>query len=289
VLPRAARTVDEARSVVGFIWHHPANRGQRLPRLARAARFQIEARLFGRRALAKLGSRSRIWVELHRTAGSKALYANPPDYPEMLVWANVLKPGDLFVDIGANIGTYTIWAGDLGASVIAVEPGSDAFALLAENVSLNGYSVELIQSAAAGRSGTARFTSGPDCAVNRIDPAGTVEVRLVTVDDLLGGRVARGVKIDVEGFEIDVLRGCVESLAAGRIHLLQIEWNRSSETGVGTDRAPIADLLASFGYRLYRPASDGRLVAAGRFPSYGPDVFATRESSLADVSDPGRP
>jgi FkbM family methyltransferase len=168
-----------------------------------------------------------------------------------------------------------------------VEPGSDAFALLAENVCLNGYSVELIQSAAAARSGTARFTSGPDCAVNRIDPVGAVEVKLVTVDELLAGRVACGVKIDVEGFEIDVLRGCVEGLAAGRIHLLQIEWNRSSETSVGTDRRPIASLLASFGYRLYRPSSDGRLVDAGRFPSYGPDVFAMRPDSVSDIGPTG--
>jgi FkbM family methyltransferase len=216
-----------------------------------------------------------VWVELHRTAGSKVVYANPPDYPEMLVWANVLKPGDLFVDVGANIGTYTIWAGELGARVIAVEPAADTFALLRENVSLNGYPVEMFQLAAGARSGTGTFTSGRD-SLNRLDPAGDVKVNVITVDDLLHGRGATGVKIDVEGYELEVLRGCVEALAAQRIHLLQIEWNRSSEAAVGTDRGPIADLLARFGYRLYRPTSEGQLVDAGLCPPYGPDLFAMR-------------
>jgi FkbM family methyltransferase len=267
--------VNDARNVVRFIWQHPANRGKRLQALVRAARFQVEGRVLRRRALAPLGARSRIWVELHRTAGSKVLYANPPDYPEMLVWANTLKPGDLFVDIGANVGTYTIWAGELGARVIAVEPAADAFALLAENVQLNGYAVEMFQSAAGSTTGRARFTSGQDC-VNRLDSAGDVEVDLVTLDDLLGGRVAGGVKIDVEGFEIDVLTGCAKALADSRIHVLQIEWNQSCETAVGTDRAPVADLLAGFGYRLFRPTSEGRLVDAGQRPPYGGDVFAMR-------------
>ena len=40
----------------------------------------------------------------------------------MLVWQQALRPGDLFVDVGANIGSYAIWAADLGADVIALEP-----------------------------------------------------------------------------------------------------------------------------------------------------------------------
>src|SRR5262249_52900489 len=151
----------------------------------------------------------------------------------------------------ANVGTYTIWAGELGARVIAVEPAPDTFALLEENVMLNGYQAELISAAAGARTGTARFTSGRDC-VNRLDANGDTTVELTTVDRLLHGRQAAGMKIDVEGNEIDVLRGAAHALAAGRIGLIQIEWNRASEAAEGSDRAPVADLLARYGYRLYR-------------------------------------
>jgi FkbM family methyltransferase len=94
----------------------------------------------------------------------------------------------LFVDVG--VGTPAIWAGELVASVIALKPAADVFALLLENVLLNGYSVETIQSAAGASSGGVRFTSGQD-SLSRLDPAGSGDVTVVKVDDLLGGRVAR--------------------------------------------------------------------------------------------------
>jgi hypothetical protein len=89
-----------------------------------------------------------IWADLHRTGASKVVYANPPDYPEMLVWQNELCPGDLFVDVGANIRSYTIWAAELGAEVLALEPAEDTFALLEENIGLNGYEIDAIPAAA---------------------------------------------------------------------------------------------------------------------------------------------
>ena len=73
-----------------------------------------------RRTLARLGDRSVLWAGLHRPGASKVVYANPPDHPEMIVWRRVLRPGDLFLDVGANVGSYTIWAGELGADVIAL-------------------------------------------------------------------------------------------------------------------------------------------------------------------------
>ena len=96
----------------------------------RAVRYQAQVRLLRRRAMARLGERSRLWVDPHRTAASMVIYANPPDLPEMLVWRRALRDGGLFVDVGANVGTYTIWAAELGAEVIALEPAADTFGLL---------------------------------------------------------------------------------------------------------------------------------------------------------------
>ena len=129
---------------------------------------QVRARVLHRRTLARLGSRSGLWADLHRTAASKVVYANPPDHPEMLVWRRTLRPGDLFVDVGANVGSYAIWAGDLGAEVVALEPAEDTFSLLMENVALNGYPVRAIKAAAGATCGVARFTTGRD-SVNRLD------------------------------------------------------------------------------------------------------------------------
>jgi FkbM family methyltransferase len=261
-----------AAGVIKHVWRHPANSGHRTRALVRAVRYQAVSRLLRRRAVARLGERSRLWVDLHRTAAAMVLYANPPDMPEMLAWRTSLASGDLFIDIGANVGTYTIWAAELGAEVIALEPAPDTFELLRENVALNGYQVTMVRAAAGDHCGTARFTVGLD-AGNCLDPGGPSMTDLVTVDSLLGDRYAAGMKIDVEGFEIDVLRGCARALADQRIGLIQLEWNEESRFAVGTDRRPVADFLAGYGYRLFRPDLAGRLYPVND-PGFGPDVFA---------------
>jgi FkbM family methyltransferase len=275
----ARAIVRDARSVLKFVWSNPANEGKRAYALLRAVRFQARGRLLRRRTLARLGDRSRVWADLHRMGASKVVYANPPDHPEMIVWRRALRPGDLFVDVGANIGSYSIWAGELGAEVIAFEPADDTFALLAENVALNGYAITAIQAAAGASCGMARFTSGRDC-VNRLDLEGGVEARMVTIDSVIGDRTVDGIKIDVEGFEIEVLRGCERALSQHRLRLIQLEWNSASGQAVGGDRVPVAELLAKYGYALYRPNRDGVLVPLSD-AGFGPDVFARPDRGSA--------
>jgi FkbM family methyltransferase len=268
----SASAFATANGLVRYVWHHPANAGQRPRALLRLAAYQARARLLHRRGLARLGERSRLWVDLHRTGASMVLYANPPDVPEMRVWRRALRADSLFIDVGANVGTYTIWAAELGAEVISLEPAADTFALLLENVALNGYQVTTLQAAAGDRCGTARFTEGRD-AGNRLDPAGPAETNMITIDSLIGARRVAGMKVDVEGFEIDVLRGAEAALAEHRIGLIQLEWNAASELALGTDRRPVAELLARHGYELYRPDLEGRLWPASD-PGFGADVFA---------------
>jgi FkbM family methyltransferase len=200
------------------------------------------------------------------------VYANPPDHREMLTWRNGLRPGDLFVDVGANVGSYAIWAAELDAEVIALEPADDTFALLEENVALNGYPIKTIRAAAGATPGIARFTSGRDC-VNSLDPGGIAEIAVITIDSIIGNRAIAGMKVDVEGFEIDVLRGCEQALSEHRVRLIQLEWNATSMQAVGTDRGPVAELLAKHDYGLYHADADGSLALLTDL-SFRPDVFA---------------
>jgi FkbM family methyltransferase len=268
-LKRAARHVS---LVLLFVWRHPANERRQLQAMFRLARFQVRGRLFHRRSLARLGTRSSVWASVDRWEASKVAYANPPDHSEMLVWRHVLNPSDLFIDVGANIGSYSIWAAELGAEVIAFEPADDTFGLLTENVTLNGYRIETLQAAAGARCGTASFTVGRDSA-NRLDPEGGAEIAMVTIDSIIGDRVVAGMKIDVEGFEIEVLRGCERALSGQRIKLIQLEWNSTSVTAVHASRVPVARLLRKHGYSLFRPDRDGVLIPLAD-TGFGADVFA---------------
>lgn len=258
-----------------YAWSHPINRTsmrRRAQALLRVSVFQFRGRVLGSSTVTPLGTRSVIRAHPRNYATLKIVCANPPDYAEMVVWRNFLRPGDLFVDVGANAGTYSIWAADLGASVIALEPAEEAYNLLAENTKMNNYSIELHRAAAGPVPGTARFTQGLDDQ-NHIDSNGETSVHIVTIDSIIGDRQVAGMKVDVEGFEIDVLRGCERALSERRIALIQLEWNSTSQQAGHADRRLLANFLKSYGYSLYRPDETGTLASLADI-KFGPDVFA---------------
>jgi len=246
--------VRQTRQVLTYTWSHPANRGRQLSSIIRAARFQIRGRI-GLRTLTTVGDQGRMWVELHCAAASKVVYANPPDWEEMHAWRRILKPGDLFVDVGSNVGSYALWAGDLGAEVIAIEPSPDAARRLRENVSLNNFPITVRQCGLADRQGRLTLSTGEDSTNHLLlspDAVGdTIEVD--TLDNVLGDRFAVGVKIDVEGAERLVLDGARRALEQQRIGVLQIEWNARSSRVLGEDRRPVAAILTKYGYQCARP------------------------------------
>lgn len=257
------------------IWNHPSNRGRRFAAVGRAIRFQLGARIAGRRRVTtNIGDRSRLWVELGYKSSTLALYANPPN-PEMRVWQRTPLNSQLFIDVGANVGTYSIVAAELGAQVLAVEPDPEAFAQLQANIELNRYPITAIQAAASNMKGQTRITQGTD-TLNRIahDSESGIFVRAVTVDELLGDRYAAGMKVDVEGFERLVLEGAQQALQEHRIGLIQLEWNRASEEcPLGETREPTARLLKSWGYGLLKADQSGHLWPLQDLSGVG-EVFA---------------
>jgi len=268
--PRRKGMLAEALEAARFIWNHPANTGKRARKLAEALMFQARGRLFGRPTIARIGTRSRISV--HPGYGQAGLvYANPPEWLELAVWRRTWQPGDLFVDVGANVGAYTIWAIEAGCEVIAIEPNDWAVAQLKANLALNGETAEVIHAAVADRPGSVRMTTGLG-VLNRILSEGGQEVRAVTLDDVIGDRQAM-VKVDVEGAEMLVVEGAVRALTDRRIKLMQLEWTGASEA-FGVSREQIGARLRVLGYELMTPDEDGRLVPVEHEGPQQPDVFA---------------
>jgi FkbM family methyltransferase len=276
------RWFERVGSVVAFTWRHPANRGHRIRSTLSAIRFQTMGRVFGQRESAAVGSHSVIEADARVYHSARAKYANPVDWNEMHAWKRALGPGSLFVDVGANVGLYTILSIEAGAEVIAVEPSRIARERLVWNLELNGYSAELVPAALGETEGTLRLTSELDNQNHLLlsaDGEGveSEEVPVLTLDGLVGDRIVDGLKVDVEGAELLVLRGARRLLAERRIKLIQLEWNESSLSLLKQDRAPIAELLSSNGYELFRPDERGHLVPLSEV-GYGADVFAKASS-----------
>ena len=135
-----------------------------------------------------------------------------------------LQPGDVFVDVGANIGYFPVIAaslvGDEGA-VYAFEPDPRNFDLLQANLRLNGYQSRVNATAAglADADGTGRlFLSADNAGDHRIFAAGarrdSLPIRLLHGSDYLRGRLRRLdlLKIDVQGAEYAVMAGLLPLL-----------------------------------------------------------------------------
>jgi FkbM family methyltransferase len=150
------------------------------------------------------------------------------DYNNMSLIQGLLEGGGHFIDIGANIGTYTIVAAEQPrARVLAIEPHPRTFEYLSRNVARNGYqNVQMVRAAIGASEGSVTITDTPGSAATHItgDGAG-LAVPLRRMDSLLeeSGLSPDVVKIDVEGFELGVLQGFGERLR--EVNVLFIEMN----------------------------------------------------------------
>lgn len=232
-------------------------------------------RLTGRPVVVEFAKSSRVIARLDGAGSQRAAYAALPDWNEMTAWLRHLKAGDRFIDVGANVGLYSLLAAEAGCNVTALEPFPDSREQLEQNNALNGYGIEVLEVALADRAGT-MLLAGQDALRQHLVVDGTEQglaVAVQTLDEVLGDDSAAGVKIDVEGAERLVLEGGRRALSQRRIALLQLEWNETAERNFGESRAALVALLEASGYELCRPGADGTLSPA-ESTEEGADMFA---------------
>lgn len=191
--------------------------------------------------------------------GVKVVYATPSSYtrwrvdslfqkePVTIDWIATFAPHEVLVDIGANVGMYTVWAAKTrGTRVYAFEPEAQNYALLNRNIQLNGlgnqvkaYCVALSDEAGYSELHLSDLRVGGSCHSlgARVDFAhqpmhpvfsqGCVAARL---DDLVAAGVVpqpHYIKIDVDGFEPKVVAGARDVLKNPGLRSLLVETNQN--------------------------------------------------------------
>lgn len=204
--------------------------------------FPFEQRLAG----------SRI-VAAHRQCGVSALINSQElyDYNNMRLLQWLFRDGGTFFDIGANIGSYTLLASEQSnVQVMAFEPHPMTVKLLLENVRLNSRkNVTVCPLALGQQDGSLWLTDHAGSSINHSvtqHDGRTVEVPCRRGDTFCGDRrlTPQYVKLDVEGFEFDVLTGFGPQLYC--VELLLIEWiGLSEQRSVGSQE--IHELLTEYG------------------------------------------
>lgn len=154
------------------------------------------------------------------------------------------------VDIGAHIGTFAIPIAAEVEKVIAFEPSSDAFALLSRNVEINNASAQLLNVALGSEkgSGTLVVRNASNAGANTFVTGGSIPV--TTLDDEV--EHADFIKIDVEGMELEVLRGGARLIERARPVVL-FEVNLSQLRSHGASPRALERFFKERGYLLYVP------------------------------------
>jgi FkbM family methyltransferase len=213
------------RSPLGFVLSHPLCRNRPLAAAGRVFGWQIRSRL-RREILVDWIADARLIVRRGMTGATGNIYCGLHEFPEMGFLLHLLRPGDLFFDVGANVGSYTVLASKVcGARSVAFEPDPDTAAHLRRNIAINaiGDLVTVEQAAVGAEAGQVAFTVGHD-TTNRVATNADHEVQQVPIkrlDDAAGAPIL--VKLDVEGFEAQALAGASRLLSSPSLLAVQSE------------------------------------------------------------------
>lgn len=184
------------------------------------------------------------------------IYCGLAEFADMAFVLHVLRAGDLFVDIGANAGAYTLLASSVtGAKTYCFEPAPATYARLLANIRLNDLQEKVVAlNLALGRSkGKIRFSSDQDCMNHVIAAdetgANVISVNQSTLDQELDS-VPLLMKIDVEGYETPTLQGALNTLKNKALRAVIMELNGSGNR-YGYDEGEIPGLMSNYGFKPY--------------------------------------
>ena len=199
-------------------------------------------------------------------------YTDAFERPTLDWFAANLSPGQIVADVGAHIGFLTVFiarlVGETGR-VYAFEPAPTSLQYLTRNVSQNeAANVIVIRAAAGARAARRILYLVEDGDMNSLFPtnpfsraAGTVEVEQLALDDVVPDLDIA--KIDVEGAEIEALRGMSRILGQQPKPILVVEWSPTCQLAAGHSPEELIRVLRELGYEpaiLGEPAGMGRSV-----------------------------
>ena len=256
------RKIKSLRTVIKDLTSHPLNQDSKLAAVKRLVKWQIGIRLNPYPVIYPFTDKSKLIIKKGAAGATGNLYSGLHEYSDMAFVLHFLRPEDLFADIGANVGSFTVLAsGHVGAYTYAAEPGPAAFSYLMENIYVNQIpdKVKALNVALGGEKGEVNFTASQD-TLNHIaqkEEKDTIKVPIETLDDVLGiENIPSLIKIDVEGFETEVIRGAEKTLANNKLKAVIIELNYFV-TRYGYDIKTTHDKFISLGFSPfnYDPAA----------------------------------
>lgn len=222
-------------------------------------------------------------VDIAKQMGNAIYWRGAHDWAPIFVLEKFLKAGDTFIDVGANQGEYSLWAArkvKAKGKVIAFEPMSQLFDQLTENIQLNEpfrKTITPVKLGLSDKKGEVTLYASEDSneGTNTIYTTDKFsielgKIQLDTLDEQLEKLKINKVnflKIDVEGAELQVLKGALNTLKNNRPILL-LEINKDACIAGGYQPDDILELLKPFQYSFSKIGLRGSLSKVDQLPDF---------------------
>jgi FkbM family methyltransferase len=174
------------------------------------------------------------------------------------VFQKLLSKDKNIIDVGANIGYYSLLSGKLGHSVLSIEPEPHNFELLKENIILNHLdNIAVLSKAVSNQNGKAKFyvskeESGEHSLIHsRMNIKDFIEVDTIKLDDCINGDKVDLIKTDTEGNEIAVINGAEKIINSNpEIKIVTEVWFRGLKAA-GYNPEQLWEVLNGFGFKYF--------------------------------------
>jgi len=272
------------------IGEHPLTKSRKAAAIFRFATWQLKSRFLPGPRVHEWIDGSKFYVRTGATGLTQNIYMGLHEFEDMGFLLHFVRSGDLFVDVGANVGSYTILAcGARGARGCAIEPVPDTFERLCSNVRLNKMDdrVKCVNAGIGSVRGTIQFTNTKDAANHALAPGEaeeeTVGVEVFPLDLILADESPVAMKVDVEGYETPLLDGAQETLKKSSLQAVIMELNGSG-TRYGWDETRVVEEMTGFGLKPYSydPFERSLKALGGKNSTSGNTLFLRNEEFVMD-------
>jgi FkbM family methyltransferase len=219
-------------NILKFIYKHPLNNANKIGAIIKFIKWQISSRLWGGLFIYNWIDSSKLVVSNGMTGATGNIYVGLMEYEDMGFLLHYLQKNDLFYDIGANVGIYTVLASAVKkAKTISFEPLPETYEKLLDNIHINRLNNVVAKNIGlSNEKSKLYFTTNKDTmnSVALKNDKDKQEVDVDTLDNISNKYgIPKVMKIDVEGYETQVLKGANKILTNESFEVIILELNGS--------------------------------------------------------------